>query len=97
MVAGSVGMRLSSSGLELHSRKGYMGLDTIQPTSGWWMYETSKYPRTLGNFSSRRRLTLPVSEEEILEEKRKQYEKKREMYPQIYPEWKGKESLSWLE
>lgn len=78
MVAGSVGMRISSSGLELHSGNGETGIDTVQPASGWWMYET-------------------MSEEEILEEKRKQYEKLREQYPQIYPEWKGAESVAWME
>jgi hypothetical protein len=36
-----------------------------------------------------------VSEEEFLEEKKKQYEQKREKYKWM-PEWKGKESLSWL-
>jgi hypothetical protein len=37
----------------------------------------------------------PVSEEEILEEKKKQYEQMREKCKWM-PEWKGKESLSWL-
>jgi hypothetical protein len=36
-----------------------------------------------------------VSEEEFLEEKKKQYEQKREKCKWM-PEWKGKESLSWL-
>ncbi len=42
MVAGSVGMQISSSGAELHTGNGETGVDTIQPLSGWWMYETSK-------------------------------------------------------
>lgn len=37
MVAGSVGMMISASGLELED--GSHGLDTIQPGSGWCMYE----------------------------------------------------------
>jgi hypothetical protein len=45
MVAGSVGMRISSSGTKLES--GQTGVDTVQPTSGWWMYETSAYFNTL--------------------------------------------------
>ncbi|PMD19673.1 hypothetical protein NA56DRAFT_750369 [Hyaloscypha hepaticicola] len=40
MVAGSIGMQISSSGTELHSGNGEMGVDTLQPMSGWWMYET---------------------------------------------------------
>jgi hypothetical protein len=43
MVAGSIGMQISSSGTELHSGNGETGVDTVQPMSGWWMYETSKY------------------------------------------------------
>ena len=43
MVAGSIGMQISSSGTELHSGNGERGVDTVQPMSGWWMYETSKY------------------------------------------------------
>jgi len=35
-----------------------------------------------------------VSEEEILEEKRKEYERKRE-HRKWMPEWNGEESLSW--
>jgi hypothetical protein len=42
MVAGSVGMQISSSGKELHSGNGETGVDTVRPLSGWWMYETSK-------------------------------------------------------
>jgi len=45
MVAGSVGMRISSSGTKLES--GETGVDTVQPASGWWMYEISKYLGTL--------------------------------------------------
>ncbi|KAE9381225.1 hypothetical protein N431DRAFT_359019 [Stipitochalara longipes BDJ] len=40
MVAGSVGMQISSSGTKLHGWKGGKGIDTVQPLSGWWMYET---------------------------------------------------------
>jgi hypothetical protein len=43
MVAGSIAMQISSSGTELHSGNGETGVDTVQPMSGWWMYETSKY------------------------------------------------------
>jgi hypothetical protein len=43
MVAGSVGMKISNSGFELQSGNGDTGIDTVQPASGWWMYETSKY------------------------------------------------------
>ncbi|CZR52789.1 uncharacterized protein PAC_02666 [Phialocephala subalpina] len=39
MVAGSVGMKVKSSGKELHGRAGETGLDTISIESGWWMYE----------------------------------------------------------
>lgn len=40
MVAGSVGMRLSSSGLKLDGNcEDDTGIDTIQPGSGRWMYE----------------------------------------------------------
>ena len=47
MVAGSVGVTASSSGDFLDESKGYneaqvgerTGLDTVQPRSGWWMYE----------------------------------------------------------
>jgi hypothetical protein len=38
MVAGSVGLRISSSGELLHE-KDKTGLDTVQPESGWWIYE----------------------------------------------------------
>jgi hypothetical protein len=43
MVAGSVGMQILSSGNELEVGNGETGVDTVQPLSGWWMYETSKY------------------------------------------------------
>ena len=79
MVAGSVGMRLSSSGLTLDGEgEAQTGTDTVQPGSGWWMYEI-------------------MSEDEMLEEARKKYETMRASYPQIYPEWKGKGSLSWMD
>jgi Domain of unknown function (DUF4419) len=39
MVAGSVGTRVRSSGMELHERPGETGLDTISIESGWWMFE----------------------------------------------------------
>ena len=39
MAAGLVGMKLSTSGKDLHKRSGEKGLDTITPVSGWWMYE----------------------------------------------------------
>ncbi|KAE8444443.1 hypothetical protein EG329_000534 [Mollisiaceae sp. DMI_Dod_QoI] len=39
MVAGSVGVRVKSSGQGLHERVGETGLDTISIESGWWMYE----------------------------------------------------------
>ena len=38
MVAGLVGMRISSSGELLHG-KDETGLDTLQPESGWWIYD----------------------------------------------------------
>jgi hypothetical protein len=38
MVAGSVGMRVSSSGEPLHGKE-ETGLNTVQPESGWWIYE----------------------------------------------------------
>jgi hypothetical protein len=41
MVAGSVGMRISSSGELLHG-KGETGLDTVQPESGWWIYQNNE-------------------------------------------------------
>ena len=37
MVAGSVAKRLTSSGKE--SADGTIGLDTLEPVSGWWMFE----------------------------------------------------------
>lgn len=37
MVAGSVGMICSSSGDE--DEEGLVGLDTVEPMSGWWIYE----------------------------------------------------------
>lgn len=40
MVAGSVGFKVSSSGLDLHELDGKRGLDTISPELGWWMYVT---------------------------------------------------------
>lgn len=40
MVAGSVGVRISSSEELLHG-KDETGLDTVQPESGWWIYEQS--------------------------------------------------------
>jgi hypothetical protein len=41
MVAGSVGLRVSSSGALLEGKNGNReaGLDTLQPESGWWIYE----------------------------------------------------------
>jgi hypothetical protein len=38
LVAGSVGLRVSSSGEMLEGGK-EPGLDTVQPVSGWWIYE----------------------------------------------------------
>jgi hypothetical protein len=38
LVAGSVGLRVSSSGQMLEGGK-EPGLDTVQPVSGWWIYE----------------------------------------------------------
>ena len=40
LVAGHVGMKLTSSGKNLHAKDGVTGLDIISPVSGWWMYET---------------------------------------------------------
>ena len=37
MIAGSVGLKATSSGKELENARA--GLDTLQPVSGWWMYE----------------------------------------------------------
>lgn len=37
MVAGSTGTICSSSGEE--TEEGLAGLDTVEPLSGWWMYE----------------------------------------------------------
>lgn len=39
MVAGSVGVKLRSSGTDLHEKPGEVGLDTVSIESGWWMYE----------------------------------------------------------
>jgi hypothetical protein len=36
LVAGHVGLEVSSSGKDLHDRPGVTGLDTIKPISGWW-------------------------------------------------------------
>ena len=38
LVAGSVGLRVSSSGQMLEGGK-EPGLDSVQPVSGWWIYE----------------------------------------------------------
>jgi hypothetical protein len=38
LVAGSVGLRASSSGQMLEGGK-EPGIDTVQPVSGWWIYE----------------------------------------------------------
>jgi hypothetical protein len=53
MVAGSIGMQISSSGTELHSGNGERGVDTVQPMSGWWMYETSKHLIHNAQFASK--------------------------------------------
>lgn len=37
MIAGSVGVKSTSSGKPLHN--GQTGFDTVQPVSGWWMFE----------------------------------------------------------
>jgi hypothetical protein len=74
MVAGSVGMMISASGLKLDNGK--QGFDTVQPGSGWCMYEI-------------------MSEEETLEKGRIKYEKQRETRTWM-PEWKGRESMSYL-
>jgi hypothetical protein len=43
MVAGSVGIKATSSGeLLTPSQSNSTGLDTVQPESGWWMYEKKK-------------------------------------------------------
>jgi hypothetical protein len=39
MVAGLTGMRVTSSGKDLHGKPGKKGLDTISIEPGWWMYE----------------------------------------------------------
>jgi Domain of unknown function (DUF4419) len=39
MVAGLIGMKVKSSGKELHGRSGETGLDTISIEPGWWMEE----------------------------------------------------------
>jgi len=41
MVAGSVGVRLTSSGENLEGKE-EKGIDTLQPVSGWWIYEKKK-------------------------------------------------------
>lgn len=41
MVAGSVGISCSSSGLE--DDQGMVVLDTMQPETGWWVYEKKEY------------------------------------------------------
>jgi hypothetical protein len=38
LVAGSVGLKISSSGETLEGKK-KPGSDTVQPVSGWWIYE----------------------------------------------------------
>ena len=40
MVAGSVGIESSSSGKEME--EGRVGSDTMQPVSGWWMFEKNE-------------------------------------------------------
>lgn len=63
MVAGSIGMQVSSSGKELHSGNGEVGIDTIQPLSGWWMYESSRYLRLLRSLILKELKTNPLSSE----------------------------------
>lgn len=41
MVAGTVGMRISSSGELFHGSE-ETGLDTLQPETGWWIYEKNE-------------------------------------------------------
>lgn len=40
MIAGSVGIKCSSSGEMTAERQ--VGLDTVQAVSGWWMFEKKK-------------------------------------------------------
>ncbi|CAG8974243.1 hypothetical protein HYALB_00009731 [Hymenoscyphus albidus] len=40
MVAGSVGIKVTSSGKEFHEKSGQTGLDTVSPISGWWLFES---------------------------------------------------------
>jgi hypothetical protein len=42
MVAGSVGMQISSSNPDING-----ALDTVQPGSGWWMYEVKSQKERL--------------------------------------------------
>jgi hypothetical protein len=42
MVAGSVGMQISSSNPDINGT-----LDTVQPGSGWWMYEVKSQEERL--------------------------------------------------
>jgi hypothetical protein len=75
MVAGSVGMQISSSNPDIHG-----SLDTVQPGSGWWMYEVK---------SQEERLEAARKE---YEEKAKLYAGSRIQVP----EFQGIESLAYF-
>ena len=45
MLAGSIGWNCTSSGLETSSGK--RGPDTMQPRSGWWIYEKFEAPKAV--------------------------------------------------
>lgn len=40
MVAGSVGIKVTSSGNDFHEKPGQTGLDTVTPVVGWWLFES---------------------------------------------------------
>lgn len=44
MVAGSMGIRVTSSGEALDDTDTGPGLDSLQPESGWWMFERIEAP-----------------------------------------------------
>lgn len=42
MVSGSVGIKVTSSGKDLHEKPGQTGLDTVSPVVGYWLFESEK-------------------------------------------------------
>ena len=86
MAAGSVGIKVSSSGQMLDMSRtrepseGRAGLDTLQPVSGWWMYELTADDEEEDPDDEECTVDVDTSTEDglnkWLEESRKMYEEK---------------------